>query len=136
MSCFTVQTLSASAIPTTKKQYCLKAGLRIFADRGSAALMKELRQFHMLKCFTPQDQKALSREDKHKALASLMFLTEKCSGEIKAHGCANGSKQRDHIAKEEATAPTVTSKSIFIQGTIFAHEEQDVATCDIPGAFL
>jgi hypothetical protein len=51
-----------------------------------------------------------------------MFLTEKCSGRIKACACANGSTQRDHIAKEEATAPTVTSKAIFIQGTIFAHE--------------
>ncbi len=30
----------------------------------------------------------------------------------------------------------MTSEAIFIQGTIFAHEERDVATCDIPGAFL
>jgi len=66
----------------------------------------------------------------------LMFLTEKRSGEIKARACANGSTQRTHIAKEEATAPTVTSEAIFIQGTIFAHENRDVATCNIPGAFL
>ena len=33
-------------------------------------------------------------------------------------------------------APTVTSEAIFIQGAIFAHENRDVATCDIPGAFL
>ena len=30
----------------------------------------------------------------------------------------------------------MTSEAIFIQGTIFAHEGRDVATCDIPGAFL
>jgi hypothetical protein len=65
-----------------------------------------------------------------------MFLTEKRSGKIKARACANGSTQRNHIAKEEATAPTVTSEAIFIQGTIFAHEQGNVATCDIPGAFL
>jgi hypothetical protein len=41
-----------------------------------------------------------------------------------------------HIAKEEAMAPTVTSEAIFIQEMIFAHEGRDVATCDIPGAFL
>ena len=58
------------------------------------------------------------------------------TGEIKARACANSSTQRTHIAKEEATAPTVTSEAIFIQGTIFAHENRDVATCDIPGAFL
>ncbi len=63
--------------PNNKKQYGLKAGLCKFADRGSAALMKELCQFHMLKCFTPQDPTTLSCEDKRKALASLMFLTEK-----------------------------------------------------------
>jgi hypothetical protein len=65
-----------------------------------------------------------------------MFLTEKQSGEIKTRACANGSTQRSHIAKDEATAPTVTSEAIFIQGTIFAHEGRDVAICDIPGAFL
>ncbi len=122
--------------PNNKKLYSLKAGLRKFADWGSAALMKKLCQFHMLKCFTPQDPKTLSCKDKRKALASLMFLTDKRLGEIKAHGCADGSKQHDHIAKEEATVPTVTLESIFIRGTIFAHKERDVATCDIPGAFL
>jgi hypothetical protein len=30
----------------------------------------------------------------------------------------------------------VTSEAIFIQSTIFAHEGRDIATCDIPGAFL
>jgi hypothetical protein len=65
-----------------------------------------------------------------------MFLTEKRSGEVKARACANGSVQRKHVAKEEAAAPTVTSEAIFVQSTIYAHESRDVATCDIPGAFL
>ncbi len=65
-----------------------------------------------------------------------MFLTEKRTGEVKARGCADGSKQCEHIPKKEATAPTVTSEAIFIQSTILAHERPDVATCDIPGAFL
>ncbi len=65
-----------------------------------------------------------------------MFLTEKHTGEIKARQCANGSVQHKHIAKEEATAPTVTTGAIFIQSTVYAHERCDVATCDIPGAFL
>ena len=32
--------------------------------------------------------------------------------------------------------PTVTFDTIFIQGTIFAHESRDEATCNTPGAFL
>ncbi len=65
-----------------------------------------------------------------------MFLTEKRSSEFKARACANGSTQHLHIAKDEATAPTVTLEAIFIQSTIFTHEGRDIATCDIPGAFL
>jgi hypothetical protein len=98
--------------------------------------MKELCQFHVLCCFTPKDLKTLSRDDRRKALTSLMFLTEKRSGKIKAPGCADGSKQREHIAKEEAMAPTVSMEAIFIQSTISAHEQRNVATCDIPSAFL
>jgi hypothetical protein len=65
-----------------------------------------------------------------------MFLTEKRSGKIKARACTNGSTQHDHIIKEEATAPMVTSEAIFIQVTIFTYEQCNVATCDISGAFL
>jgi hypothetical protein len=49
-----------------------------------------------------------------------MYLTEKHPGELKEQACANGSVQRQHIGKEEATAPTVTTEAIFVQGTIFA----------------
>ena len=65
-----------------------------------------------------------------------MFLTKKSTGEVKACACANDSKQWEHIAKDKAMAPTVSSKSIFIHSTIFAHERRHVATCNIPGAFL
>jgi hypothetical protein len=98
--------------------------------------MKELCQFHVLQRFSSKDPKTLSHQDRCNSLASLMFLTKKRTGKVKASGCANGSKQRDHIAKDEATAPTVSSDAIFIQGTIFAHEGRNVATRNIPGAFL
>ena len=127
--------LAAQGHPT-KKQYSLKAGLRKFAERGDAAVKKELKQFHTMSCFSPRNANDLSREDKRKALTSLMFLTEKRSGEVKARACANGSVQRTHIAKDEATAPTVSPDAIFVQATVYAHEHRDVATCDIPGAFL
>ena len=89
-----------------------------------------------MSCFKPRDIRSLTREDRRNALSSLMFLTEKRTGAVKARACANGSLQRSHIAKEEAAAPTVSSDAIFVQATIFAHEKRDVATCDIPGAFL
>ena len=89
-----------------------------------------------MNCFCPCDPRSLTRDDRRNALSSLMFLTEKRTGEVKARACVNGSVQCKHIAKEEATAPTVTSEAIFVQSTIYAHENRDVATCDIPDAFL
>ncbi len=102
-------------------------GLQRFESRGNDAITKELSQLHTMDCFHPRDAHTLSREDRRNALTSLMFFTEKCSGEIKAQACANGSVQQHHVAKEEAAAPTVTSEAIFIQSTIFAHENRDVA---------
>jgi hypothetical protein len=75
-------------------------------------------------------------EDKKKALSSLIFLKEKKSGVIKVRSCTNGNPQRDHIAKEEAAAPTVALESVFITSTIDAKESRKVVTVDIPGAFL
>jgi hypothetical protein len=44
----------ADAIKIPKqKQYGLKVGLRRFSDWGNAAVVKELTQFHTLKCFRP-----------------------------------------------------------------------------------
>ena len=89
-----------------------------------------------MNCFRPCDPTLLTHNDRRNALSSLMFLTEKRSGEVKARACANGSVQHLHEVKEEAAAPTVTTDAIFIQSTIYAHENRDVATCNIPGAFL
>ena len=142
MLCHYVMTHTATALQLaaqgqpTKRQYSLKAGLRQFGQRADDAVKKELQQFHTMSCFKPRDIRSLSREDRRNALSSLMFLTEKRTGAVKARACANGSVQRSHIAKEEAAAPTVSSDAIFVQATIFAHEKRDVATCDIPGAFL
>ena len=115
-----------------KKQYGLKASFRKFGSCADAAVTKELSQLHTMNCFCPRDPHSLTHEDHRNALLSLLFLTEKHIGELKARACTNGSVQQQHIAKEEAAAPTVTTEAIFIQGTIFAHKNCNVATCNIP----
>ncbi len=75
----TVNKLYIDPPSSPKKQYGLKASLKHFEERGSQAIMKELTQFHTLECFTPKDPKTLFRDDRRKALTSLMFLTEKLS---------------------------------------------------------
>ncbi len=47
----------------------------------------------------------------------------------------NGVPQWKYITKEDAASPTVEIDSIFITSVIDAHKQQDVTTCDLPGAF-
>ena len=74
--------------------------------------------------------------EKAKALESLIFLVEKKDGRIKARHCANGSKQRNWINPEDAASPTVMTDSILLTAGIEAKEGRDVATYDIPNAFI
>ncbi len=117
-------------------QYQLEAGIKQFSEQGETAVTKELDQFNKYGVFEPKHARDLSEEDKKKALSSLIFLMEKKSGVIKARSCANGNPQREHIAKEEAAAPTVALESVFITSTIDAKENRKVVMVDIPGAFI
>ena len=38
--------------------------------------------------------------------------------------------------KDQTSSPTISNESLFLTITIDAKEVRDVATCDIPGAFL
>ena len=75
-------------------------------------------------------------EEKKAALAYLMFLKEKRTGVVKGRGCADGRKQRLYTNKEDASSPTVAIESVFITSVIDAKENRDIATVDIPGAFM
>jgi hypothetical protein len=61
---------------------------------------------------------------------------QKQCGKINERGCADGRKQRETTSKEEASSPTVAIESVMLSTTIDAMEERDVATVDIPGAFM
>jgi hypothetical protein len=104
-------------------QYSLEAGLKHFGERGETAVSKELAQFNVYDVFEPLYADKLSDKDKPKALTSLIFLEEKRDGKINARSCANGSVQREHVAKEEAAVPTVALESVFVTATIDAKEK-------------
>jgi Reverse transcriptase (RNA-dependent DNA polymerase) len=65
-----------------------------------------------------------------------MFIKQKKSGKIKGYCCADGRKQRDTIDRIDVSSPTVAMESIFISSVIDAKEYRNVATVDIPGAFM
>jgi hypothetical protein len=121
---------------TVLTQYNLKRGLKEFGNDGIVALGKEMEQLHTRKVAKPVDGNNLTKEQKRATLRYLMFLSKKRCGRVKARGCADGRKQRDTTSKEEASAPTVAIESVMLSATIDAMEERDVATVDIPGAFM
>ena len=40
------------------------------------------------------------------------------------------------MAKDQTSSPTISNKALFLTLTIDDKEVRDVATCDIPGAFI
>ena len=81
----------------------------------------------------PED---ITQIEKQKAMNSLIFLTEKKDGTIKARACANGSSQRKFIMKEEAASPTVTTEGLLTTCIIDAKQNRDIVTLDKPNAFV
>ena len=77
-------------------------------------------------------------EDRIKALASLIFITEKRNGDIKARKVSDGSKRRTYYGydKSGGSLSTFLTDSIFLTGVVDAHEKQAIAILDIANAFL
>ena len=113
-----------------------KKGLRVLGDRGEEAIGKELKQIHDMEGFQPKHWHELSKEERVKALKYLMYLKEKRDGKIKGRGCADGRPQRLYTTKSETSSPTASLAGIMLTCMIDAFEKRDVATVDIPGAFL
>ena len=65
-----------------------------------------------------------------------MFLKQKWSGKVKAHGCTDGQPQREYVFKDNSSSPTMFIYALMAQWVMSAIEEQKVVTCDIPGSFI
>ena len=117
-------------------QYSVNKGLKVFGTSGTEAVLQELVQLHKKEVIEPVHYKDLTQEQRTLILPYLMFLKEKRTGQIKGRGCADGRKQRTVMSKEESSSPTVANESVLLTCTIDAFENRDVATVDIPGAFL
>ena len=117
-------------------QYNVKQGLKVFGKAGELAVSTELEQLHSRMVIEPKHPHELSSKDRADALRYLMFLKQKHTGQIKGRGCADGRKQRMYMQKEETSSPTVAVEALLISATMDAYERRDVATVDIPGAFM
>jgi hypothetical protein len=117
-------------------QYNLKKGLELFAYNGIMAVQTELRQLHDRDVIAPVKHNNLSENDRKNALPYLMVLKQEQTGQIKGRGCADGRQQRIYSHKEDASSPTIMIESVMLTSVIDAFEEHEIATVDIPGAFL
>ena len=108
----------------------------MFGDAGVEAVQTELQQLHDRKVLEPKIPSEMSSGDKHAALQYLMFLKQKRNGTIKGCGCADSRKQRTYMSKEDASSPTVAIESVLLSCAIDEMENRNVATIDIPGAFM
>ena len=66
----------------------------------------------------------------------MQLIKQKRCGKIKGRTCADGRKQRQYINQEDSTPPTVSTEALLITLMVDALENRDVATSDVPGAFL
>jgi hypothetical protein len=117
-------------------QYNLKQGIRKFGNPGKAAVMTELQQLYHQDVMIPINKYDLTATERKGVLQYLMFLKEKRCGTIKGRGCTDGRPQRDYMTKQETSSPTVATKALMLTCLINAIEGREVATCDIPGAFM
>ena len=111
-------------------------GIKVFGQNFIDTVSKEMQKFNDREVIIPKNPSQLTKEELHRALPYLMFLKEKRDSTIKGWGYADGSRQRLYMAKYQTSSPTISNESLFLTLTIDTKEGRDVATCDIPGAFI
>ena len=86
-------------------QYGYKAALRRFADGAETAVQKELLQIHNRDAFAPQFMKALTPEQRRRALESIVMVKQKRDDSLKGRLCADGRKQRGTMRRTHGVWP-------------------------------
>ena len=117
-------------------QMSAREGLKRYRERAAEALIAEWKQLDDKKVFHGVKFNDTTPEQRRKALGLVQLIKEKRCGKIKGHTCADGRKQQAYINQEDSTSPTVSTESLLITLMIDANENRDVATADVPGAFL
>ena len=82
------------------------------------------------------DVSTLTPNERARAQAALMFLTEKRDGTIKGRLVYNGKPTRDWLSREDSASPTASLESLMLTAIVDAKEKRDVMTGDVPNAFI
>ena len=87
--------------------HSLKVGLQKFGKKGKEGAHKEAKQLNDRTVRKPAQPNDLTKDEKHKAMESLIFLSEKIEGTMTGRTRASGYAQRSCIPKEEASSQMV-----------------------------
>ena len=121
---------------TTIKECQRKLGIRTTNE----AIKKELKQMLDKKVWQPEYYENI--KDSAKLLPSMMFIKEKTRPDgtfdkLKARIVAGGHRQDKLMyTADQISSPTVSMNSVFAVAAIAADEGREIATGDIPGAYL
>jgi hypothetical protein len=96
--------------------------LKKIGEVGRKAAHNKVQQFHNQIVFEPIAINKLIVLEKKQAMESLIFLTEKQDGTIKAQACVNGSVQHAYVLKKEAISPTAATEAVLITGVLDAKQ--------------
>ena len=116
--------------------YTLRQAMKKFGDKAKKSGIEEMKQLHDRVAFKPVHKKDLTEEETKKSIYSLLFFVTKKNGILKGRQCANESPQRAYTDREEAASPTASTDSVLISASIDAQERRDVASIDVPNAFI
>ena len=122
---------------TILNQYIIKHGLKVFGNNGEAGVQKELQQFHDHIFVKPKNPQDLSYEQRISSLSYMIFLKLKSyKVTIKGRRFKYGRKHQNWLSKEDISSPNVSTEGLMLLCMIDTMEGQELATANIPGAFL
>ena len=101
-------------------------------QRPLDAVFKEVKQLDAMDALHPVHK----WKGDHAPLECLVHVAEKRDKSLKGRACADGCAQRKYIGQEQSSSPTVSTEALLLSCLIDAFEGRDVATVDLPGAFL
>ena len=138
----TTRSYMSKAVKALFTQMSAAKGIKKHGEKAIAVLLKELTQLDKgpmegKNVVTPIEYDTLSEQDKKEALEAVNLIKEKRDGSLKGRSCANGAKQRKFLKPDEVMSPpTVSNEAFLFMCVIDTKENRDVATGDVPGAYL
>jgi hypothetical protein len=128
--------LHSTAVGVCFNQMTASKGIKLYGAKAVAAMFKEYKQLDDLEVLGRLNPDSLTHDHKHNALRAVNLIKIKRDGKVKGRACADGSKQRNYVPRDEASSPTLSLEALMAILLINAYEERDTAIFDVPGAYL